>query len=41
MVPPDLRNSRFHDKVIQMRYGKVSDVLTTAEEIKKMARIHE
>lgn len=41
MVSHDLRMCRFVDKVIQMRDGKVSDVLTSPEEIKKMARSHE
>ena len=41
MVTHDLRMCRFVDKVIQMRDGKVSDVLTSQEEIKKMARSHE
>ncbi len=41
MVSHDLRMCRFVDKVIQMRDGKVSDVLTSQEEIKKMAKSHE
>lgn len=41
MVSHDLRMCRFVDKVIQMRDGKVSEVLTSQEEIKKMARSYE